>query len=153
MQTLEPLLTAHPFFQGLAQQDIKFITGCAKNVRFNAGQMLFQEGAEADQFYLIRSGRVALEIYVPGRGSIAIQTLEEGDILGWSWLFPPYVWKFDARSLELTRALALDGKCLRAKCEAEPKLGYELMKRISRVITERLEATRLQLIDIYGIRR
>lgn len=153
METLEPLLAAHPFLQGLAQEDIKFITGCAKNVRFKAGEMLFQEGGEANQFYLLRSGRVALEIYVPGRGSVAIQTVEEGDLVGWSWLFPPYTWKFDARSLELTRALALDGKCLRAKCEAEPRLGYELMKRISRVITERLEATRLQLIDIYGIRR
>lgn len=152
METLEPLLAAHPFFQGFTQEDIKFVTGCARNVRFNAGQTLFQAGGEADCFYLIRSGRVALEVYVPGRGAVVIQTVEEGDIVGWSWLFPPHVWKFDAKSLELTRALALDGKCLRAKCEADPRLGYELMKRVSRVMTERLEATRLQLIDVYGTR-
>ena len=95
---------------------------------------------------------MALEVYVPGRGAVVIQTVEEGDRVGWSWLFPPHVWKYDAKSLELTRALALDGKCLRAKCEADPRLGYELMKRVSRVMTERLEATRLQLIDVYGTR-
>ena len=87
---------------------------------------------------------------VPHRGLITVQTVREGDVLGWSWLFPPYRWHFGARTLQTTRALAFDGKCLRGKCENDHDLGYELFRRFSQVITERLEATRLQLLDLYG---
>jgi CRP-like cAMP-binding protein len=93
---------------------------------------------------------VALEIVAPQRGPIIVETLGEGDILGWSWLIPPYNWHFDARAVELTRAIALDGKCLRTKCEADHDLGYELLKRFTNIMEQRLEATRLQLLDIYG---
>jgi CRP/FNR family cyclic AMP-dependent transcriptional regulator len=152
MQTLEPILAAHPFFQDLPLHHLQLIVGCASNVRFEAGQFIFREGEEADSFYLIRHGRVALEIMVPERGPLTIQTLEEGDVLGWSWLFPPHRWHFDARTTTLTRAIALDGKCLRTKCEDDHDLGYELVKRFARVIMERLQATRLQLLDVYGVR-
>lgn len=150
MQTLEPILSEHPFLKGLKPEHLKLLVGCASNVRFNAGQYLFREGEEANQFYMIRQGKVAVEIHAAGRGPITVQTVGEGDVLGWSWLIPPYRWRFDARALELTRAIALDGKCLRTKSEEDYDLGYELLKRFSNIIVERLEATRLQLLDVYG---
>ncbi|MCS6816463.1 MAG: cyclic nucleotide-binding domain-containing protein [Blastocatellia bacterium] len=151
METLERLLAEHPFFAGLDARHIQLIVGCATNVRFDAGQMIFREGEEANEFYVIRHGKVALEIFVPGRGPITIQTLGEGEILGWSWLVPPYHWRFNARAVELTRAIALDGKCLRTKCEDDHDLGYELLKRFAYIIEQRLQATRLQLLDVYAV--
>jgi len=149
LETLEPIIRQHPFLQGLEPQYLKLIVGCASNMRFKAGQLLFHEGEEANQFYMIREGKVALEIPA-GPRPIVIQTVREGDVLGWSWLVPPYRWRFDARALDPTRAIALDGKCLRTKSEEDHNLGYELMKRFSNVMVERLEATRLQLLDVYG---
>jgi CRP-like cAMP-binding protein len=151
METLEPILAEHPFLKGLEPQYLKLIIGCASNVRFKAGQFLFREGEEADQFYMIRQGKVAVEIRAPKGSSITVQTLGEGEVLGWSWLIPPYRWRFDARAVDLTRAIALDGKCLRTKSEEDHNLGYELLKRFSDIIVERLDATRLQLLDLYGV--
>lgn len=151
METLERILAEHPFFAGLDARHIQLIVGCATNVRFDAGQFIFREGEEANEFYVIRHGKVALEVFVPGRGPVTIQTLGEGEILGWSWLIPPYHWHFNARAIELTRAIALDGKCLRAKCEDDHDLGYELLKRFAHIVEQRLEATRLQLLDVYGV--
>jgi hypothetical protein len=94
---------------------------------------------------------VALEIHVPARGSVTIETLHDGDLLGWSWLFPPYRWSFDAKALGETSLISFDGACLRGKCESDPVLGYELMKRISQVIIDRLQATRMRLLDVYGV--
>ena len=150
METLEPLLSRHPFFEGLDSSYLKTLTGCASNVHFSGGQMIFREGEEANQFFLIREGRVAIEVFVETRGPVIIQTLGPGEILGWSWLVPPYRWRFDARAVDEVRALALDGKCLREKCETDPRLGYELLTRFAQVITRRLEATRIQLLDVYG---
>jgi hypothetical protein len=149
METLEPLLIEHPFLRDLPQGDIQFLAGCAKNARFEAGQVIFREGEVADQFYLIRDGRVALEVFTT-RGPAPIQTISAGDVLGWSWLIPPYKWRFDARAIEATRAFALDGKCLREKCEEDSRLGYELLKRVAAIIADRLHATRLQMLDVYG---
>ena len=151
MQTLEPILAEHPFLKGLDVQYLKLLVGCASNVRFNAGQFIFREGEEANEFYMIRQGKVALEILGAERGPITVQTVGEGDVLGWSWLIPPYRWRFNARALELTRAIALDGKCLRTKSEEDRNFGYELLKRFSSIIVERLEATRLQLLDVYRV--
>jgi CRP-like cAMP-binding protein len=150
IQTLEPILATHPFFKDLNPRYLQLIVGCAANVRFEAGQFIFREGDDANQFYLIRHGSVSLEVFVPGRGPLIIQTLGEGDVLGWSWLFPPYRWVFDARAVTLTRAIALDGACLRRKCEDDHELGYELVKRFAQIIMEQLQATRLQLLDVYG---
>lgn len=152
MQTLEPYLAAHPFLKDFEPRHLKILVGCASNVRFDAGQFVLREGEEANNFYIIRHGKVSLEIFTPDRGSITIQTIGEGEVLGWSWLIPPYHWHYDARALELTRAIALDGKCLRMKCEQDHDLGYEILKRFAHVITQRLEATRLQLMDVYGVR-
>jgi CRP-like cAMP-binding protein len=101
---------------------------------------------------MIRQGKVAIQIQAAERGPITVQTLGEGDVLGWSWLIPPYRWRFDARATELTRAIALDGKCLRTKSEEDHNLGYELLRRFSSIIVQRLEAARLQLLDVYGTR-
>lgn len=151
METLENTLAEHPFFHGLEPRYLQLAVGCASNVRFDAGEFILREGEEANHFFLIRHGKVSLEVFAPNRGSIAIQTLEEGDILGWSWLIPPYQWRFDARAVELTRAIALDGKCLRAKCEEDHDLGYELLKRFAAILGRRLDATRFQLLDLYGV--
>jgi len=151
VETLEPILAQHPFLQGLEPQYLGLIVGCASNVRFNSGQFLFREGEEANQFYMVREGKVALQIST-ARQPIIIQTVDKGDVLGWSWLVPPYRWRFDARALELTCAIALDGRCLRRKSEEDHNFGYELLRRFSTIIMERLEATRLQLLDVYGTR-
>ncbi len=150
METIERLIAEHPFFKGLEDQYIQLVTGCASNVRFEAGQLLFREGEEANTFYIIRTGRVALEINAVERGSLIIDTIDPGEVLGWSWFIAPYRWRFDARAIELTRAIALDGKCLRTKCEADYHLGYELLKRVAAVMEQRLQAARLQLMDLYG---
>ena len=150
METLERIIAEHPFFGGLESYYVGLLVGCAANVRFEAGTYLFKEGKEANEFYLVRSGKVALEIFAPRRKPIIVSTLGEGSILGWSWLLPPYQWKFHARAVENTRAFALDGKCLRAKCEQNHDLGYELLKRFAQVIEKQLEAAHFQLIDLYA---
>jgi len=152
METLEPILAKHPFLKGLEPEHLKILVGCASNVRFNAGQFLFHEGEDANEFYMIRQGKVAIQIQGAERGPITVQTIGEGEVLGWSWLIPPYRWRFDVQALELTRAIALDGKCLRTKSEEDHDLGYQLLKRFAGIIVERLEATRLQLLDVYKAR-
>ncbi len=152
MEDLQRILAEHKFFKGLQQEYLDLIVGCASNVRFDAGQKIFSEGEEANQFYLIRTGKVAIELKAPGQREIILETLQEGDILGWSWLIPPYFWHYDGKALELTRMIAMDGKCLRSKCEQDHDLGYELLKRFSSIIVQRFEATRLQLLDVYGNR-
>ncbi len=150
METLEKILSEQPFFAGLDESFCKLACGCAKNVRFEQGQYIFHEGEPADQFYLLRHGQVALQISAPGRGALTFQTLREGEVFGISWLVPPYRWTYDARALEPIRAIAMDASCLRAKCEADHHLGYEIMQRFMPVLIDRLHATRLQLLDIYG---
>ena len=124
--------------------------GCARNVVFDAGALLLAEGEPADTLYLLRRGRVALEVHSPGRGTLVIETLDAGAAVGWSWLFPPYRWHFDARAIEPVGAVAVDARCLRDKADADPAFGYELMKRVSAVLLDRLQATRLRLLDLYG---
>ena len=150
MEGLERIVREHPFFAGLGEAPCKLVTGCAKNIRFEAGQYLFREGEPADQFYLLRHGRVAFELSAPGRGAVTFQTVGEGDIVGVSWLIPPYRWTYDAKAIELTRAIAMDAACLRRKCEADHDLGYDMMKRFMPVLLQRLQATRLQMPDVYG---
>lgn len=148
ISNLAPILQAHAFFQDLKPDYIELLTECAANVSFMVGEFIFRQGEEANSFYLLRQGRVAIEISAPGQRPIIIQTLQEQDVLGWDWLFPPYQWQFDAQVLELTRAIALNGRCLRGKCDNDPALGYELMKRFSLIMKETLQATRLQVLDL-----
>ncbi|MFN8033098.1 MAG: cyclic nucleotide-binding domain-containing protein [Mycobacterium sp.] len=151
MRTLEGILAKHPFFSDWNPRYLQLAVGCASNVRFNPGELLAREGREANTFYLIRAGRVALEVYFPGRGSVTMETVSGGEMLGWSWLIPPYHWGFDARAVEMTRAIAFDGKCLREKCERDPEMGYDLVKRVASSLGQRLDATRYRLLDMYSI--
>ena len=153
METLERIIAEQPFFADLDPAFLALVTGCASNVRFDAGVYIFKEGDEANEFYLIRSGKVALELFAPQHKPLIVETLGVGEILGWSWLLPPFEWKFFARAMEDTRALALDGKCLRGKCEENHDLGYEMLKRFAHIIERRLEATRYQLLDIYSSKK
>ena len=148
-ESLERVLGAHPFFQGLSEEHRALLTGCASNVVFGAGEYIFREDEAADRFFVIRQGRVGLEIAAPA-GPVTIETLEGGEVLGWSWLFPPYKSHFDARALTQVRALSLDGACLRRKCDADAQLGYGLMRRFAEIVVRRLESTRVQLMDLYG---
>lgn len=150
MKTLDAEVAGSPVFQSLSAAQLELIAGCGQNTGFEAGDYLFREGGQADTFYLLRHGRVQLEIFAPGRGAVTIQTVDEGDVVGWSWLFPPYRWHFDARALDPVRAVAFDGACLRGKCDDDHSLGYELLRRFSPVMLERLQATRMQLLDVYG---
>jgi len=152
METLERIIEEHTFFTGLDHGFIDLMVGCASNVRFKRGDYIFREGDPANTFYLIRQGKVAVEVSAPQHAPIIVATLAEGEILGWSWLLAPYQWKHQARAKDDVRAIALDGKCLRQKCEQNHDLGYEILKRFARIIEQRLEATRLQLIDVYSAR-
>ena len=153
MQTLERIIEAHPFFEGLDHGFMELVLGCASNVRFAKDTYIFKEGDKANTFYLVREGNVALEIFAPQRKPIIVATLGEGEILGWSWLLPPYHWKFHAHVLQDTRAIALDGKCLRNKCEENHDLGYEVLKRFAGIVAQRLESTRFQLLDVYSAQK
>ena len=150
MDTMEDLIAVHPFFEGLDPSNTAFLAGCATNVRYAAGEFMFREGDAADRFFVVRHGLVSLQTFMPGRGEVTVQTVGEQEVIGWSWLFPPYRWQFTARCVDLTRAVSFDGVCLRAKCDEDHDLGYELMGRFAAIIAQRLQATRLQLLDIYG---
>lgn len=148
------LLAAHPFVAGLAPETVALIAGCARNAVFHAGDYLLREGGAADEFHLLRHGSVALEMAVPGHAEIVFQTLGDGDLLGVNWLVPPYRWAYDARAVTLVRTLAFDARCLRAKCDADPAVGYELMKRFLVPTVERLQLARLQSANLFeGERR
>lgn len=150
MRTIEQLLAEAPAFEGMSEEHLALIAGCAQNRSFDEGSYLMREGDPADTFYVIRRGRVALEVFAPQRGPLAIETVDEGDLLGWSWLVEPFRTDFDARALGTVRTLAFDGTCLRGKADQDPVLGYELMRRFIPVIVERLRATRVRLLDVYG---
>ena len=151
MQTenLTEILRQHPFLAGLSDVHMQVLVGCASNVRFAEGAPLIHEGEIANKFYLVRTGRIALETDVNARGKIRIQTVGPGDVLGWSWLISPFRWHFNAVAVAEVRAVALDGECLRKKCEKDHDFGYEMLSRFSHVMEGRLEATRMQLLDLY----
>lgn len=150
METIEAVLRDVPLFEGLTQEELQLLAGCASNVRFDEGERIFRDGDPADTFYVVRHGAVALEMFVPARGAVTIETIEAGEVLGWSWLFAPYRWQFDAVALTRVRATGFDGSCLRGKCEADPKLGYDLMSRFAQLLIERLQWMRIRLLDVYG---
>ncbi len=147
------ILADEPFFHGMRADQLDFIAGCAKNVRFKEDDLLFREGGVADTFFLVREGHVALELKTAGHSKVTIQTAEKGEVVGWSWLVgTEHLWRYSARAVSETRALAFDGTCLRRKCEENHELGYEVVRRVANLIAHRLEATRLQLLDIYASR-
>jgi CRP-like cAMP-binding protein len=150
VQTIEQLLAEAKAFNGMSEEHLALIAGCAQNTTFEDGAYLMREGDPANSFYVIRHGRVALEIFVPERGAVTIETIDDGDLLGWSWLVPPFRTELDARAVGNARTVAFDAACLRRKSDADPILGYELMRRFIPVIAERLHATRVRMLDVYG---
>jgi CRP/FNR family cyclic AMP-dependent transcriptional regulator len=150
VRTLAELLEEITALHALTPAHRATIAGCAGNRVFEPGATLLREGAPADAFFLVRRGSVAIETDVPGRGPVTVETLHAGDVLGWSWLLPPYRSSFGARALERTGVIAVDGACLRGKCDADPTLGYDLLKVLAAVFTARLQDTRLRLLDLYG---
>jgi CRP/FNR family transcriptional regulator, cyclic AMP receptor protein len=147
---VESIIKEHPFLQGLSPHQQRLLADCAMHVRFKEGQLIFREGDPANRFYLIQKGKVALESMVKDCGTRVILELGPGEVLGWSWLFPPYYWHFDARVVEPTEALFFYGTPLRDECESDHELGYELMKRCAAVMMGRLQAVRRQLLDLRG---
>ncbi len=149
MEDLTRLLEAHPFLEGLSAPQVAVLVGCAKNLRFQAGEHLFREGDEAKTFYLVREGRVSLDVHLPGKGPLRVETLGQGDVLGLSWMFPPARVHLDARALDTVIVLEFDGACLRGKMEADHALGYAISKRLLALTYQRLERVRLQRLDVY----
>lgn len=150
MDTVSHFIGQHPFFQGFTPDQMRELVSCARDVRFEEGEYLFREGDEARNLYVIREGRIRVELHDARQGAVAVQTIERDDVLGWSWLIPPYLWHFDARALRTSLAVAMDGSRLRELCEKDHTIGYELLKRMAQLMEERLQATRLQLLDIYS---
>jgi CRP-like cAMP-binding protein len=144
------LLSAQPFLSGLTPGQLDRLSYWARKTTFHAGTRLFEEGGRADRFWLLREGHVALGTAVPGRGTVIVETLGPQAVLGWSWLFPPYRWHFSAAAIETTLAVELDGSGLRELCERDHDLGYELMRRFLGVVVDRMQTTRVRLLDLYG---
>ncbi|MDR3456032.1 MAG: Crp/Fnr family transcriptional regulator [Verrucomicrobiae bacterium] len=138
------LLAAQPFLKGLSKQQLEVLSDNAMLVEFPVGRLIFEEGLDAHRFYVILEGSVALESANGSAESDLIQTISAGDVLGWSWLFPPYKWNFNARALAPTKAIIFFAPTLRELCERDHDLGYELLKRVSQVVISRLQSTRLQ---------
>ena len=150
MRKVEQLLAESPALEPVPPEHRATMAGCARLHVFSRGERLLREGDPADEFFLIRSGGVAIETEVPGRGAVTLETLGPGEILGWSWLVPPYRSAFGARAREAVHVVRLDGACLRGKCEHDPALGYALLKVVATVFVRRLEETRMRLLDLYA---
>lgn len=146
---LAELVAAHPFLKGFSASTLTTLTDAAMLKEFEADEMIFREGDIANRFYLIRDGRVAVEAPEQRRNPVLIQTVNSGEVLGWSWLFPPYYWHFSARAMEPTRAIFFYGTRLREQCEQDTALGYELMRRMTEVVVHRLQSTRKQLLALH----
>ena len=149
-QQLDELLGRLPFFAGMSEAELELIAGCGRNVHFEEGETILRQGDPADTFYVIRHGSVAVGNFVPPRGDIVIEAIHDGEILGWSWLFPPYRSHFDARALSDVRATQFDGACLRAKCAEDTVFGFNVVSRFAGVLMERLQWMHLRLLDLYG---
>ncbi|MCE5228571.1 cyclic nucleotide-binding domain-containing protein [bacterium] len=150
MNPIATIISRQQFFAGMDDALIERIAGCAAEKQFDQDEVIFREGESADRFFVILEGQIAVKIHGVQRGDIMIQTLDAGDVLGWSWLVPPYQKQFSAQATLPSRALVFDGAILRRMCEGDHDLGYDMLKRFIRVIAARLQATRLQLIDVYA---
>jgi CRP/FNR family transcriptional regulator, cyclic AMP receptor protein len=148
-QSLTRSLHEHSLVRGLSEGHVAFLSGCTKNVRVAAGRFLFREGNAADELYLVRTGKIALEVHDGARGTVVVETIGADDTLGWTALNPPYRWSVDARAIEPTLLFAINGTCMRQKLEADHSFGYAFTRRMMNEIHERLERARLHALDIY----
>jgi CRP/FNR family cyclic AMP-dependent transcriptional regulator len=146
---LEKDVAAHPFLIGLAESHIRLLADCAMRARFRSQEVIFREGEIANRFYLLKTGKITLESTQEiGGAPVMIDTIGPGDLLGWSWIFPPHIWHFAARAAEPTAAIFFYGTILREYCDKDPALGYELFKRMSEVMMRRLQRARDQMIAV-----
>lgn len=152
MTDIKDFLKEQAFFNGLSLDMVKYIAGCGQNKHFGAGEYISKEGQPADEFYIVRSGKLAVQLHHPTKGELIIKTLNEGDIGGLSWIIPPYTMQFDLKALVSTSVVALDGKCMRGKCDEDNEMGYLLMKQAALEMNNRLMNTRIQLLDVYSSR-
>jgi CRP/FNR family transcriptional regulator, cyclic AMP receptor protein len=143
-------MVAHPFLSGLSPRQLEPLADHASWTVFAQGQRIFAEGGEADRFWLIEDGEIALDIQVPGRGLVTIETLGPWTVLGWSWLEPPYRWHFGAVARQITSSIEIDARAVRELLARQPDLGYALTRRFLDVVVDRLQATRIRLLDLYG---
>ena len=147
MRTNLSILAAQPFFKGMSQGQLELLAADCYPAEFKPGERILNEDGTANRFYLIQEGEVELETTVQAGETVHIETLKAGDLLGWSWLFPPYCWHFDARAVTAAKALCFYGTHVRELCEANHELGYELMKRVAETVIKRLQATRHEMAD------
>lgn len=147
---LDVILARQEFCRGMGPDALALLAGCAENARYTDGEYLFRADTPAEHSFLVRGGRVSLQLHGPGKGVVPLETAEEGELIGWAWLFPPYRWHYDAVAVGPVRALRFDGACLRRKCESDAAFGYDLLKRILLQAEERLERSRMQALDLYG---
>ena len=148
---IEPMATRvalHPFLAGMNRRQLALLTDCAMVVQFKKGQVIFREGDIANRFYLLETGKVILESSGALGDPVVIDTIGAGDLLGWSWMFPPYVWHFTARAAEPVTAIFFYGTILREYCERDHSLGYELFKRMGAVMIKRLQAAREKMVAV-----
>lgn len=150
MKTVADLVREHALFAGMDPTQVDFIAGCGQLKRFACGDYLVRENDPADHCYLIMAGRALIETHQHNRPPVPLLTLNANDIVGWSWLTPPYRYQFDARAITNLRTIQLDGRCIRRKCDSDPALGYELLKRLAAVMVSRINCARFQLLDVYG---
>ncbi len=150
IRNIAEYLAGHPFFAGLDTVSVAELAGCARNEHYRTGDYLFREGGTAEHFYVVTRGRIALELSSPGTGSQILDSAGKGEVLDWPWLIPPHRWFFDARAVEPTSVVSLNSACLRGKCDADPALCCELLHRVAQVMSQRLQATRVRLMDLYG---
>jgi CRP-like cAMP-binding protein len=150
MRSIADYLSGNTFFAGLDAASVSELAGCAINMHIRPGEYLFREGQPAEHFYVITRGRIALELFSPASGPHVLDSAGPGEVLDWPWLIPPHRWFFDGRAVESASVISLDAACLRGKCEADPRLGYELVQRAAQTMSLRLQATRARLLDVYG---
>lgn len=150
MNDLLNAIGSFEFFQGLPQNALEYLASCTQRQDWPVRSYLAEEGLPATYFYALEDGRLSIELHRPGLGRHVIQTLGRGQVAGWSWLFSPYLWTFDIRALSPVRVLAFQGKCLLRLCSEHPDVGTIIMQRLAQVIAKRLQATRIQLLDVYG---
>jgi CRP/FNR family transcriptional regulator, cyclic AMP receptor protein len=146
-QATAEYLSAHEFFSGLSDDILKFLCECSSTVVIKKGQILFRQGENADKFYVIRNGSISIQMPAIMGPTLEIQSLDKDHVLGWSWLIAPYKWNFQTRAEEDSELLQFDGTAIMARCEQEPKFGYELLKKFAGLMSERLNAAREKMMD------
>jgi CRP-like cAMP-binding protein len=146
-QSITEYLSAHEFFSEFSDDDLKFLCECSSTHEIKKGQILFRQGEHADKFYIVRSGRISIQMPAIMGPTLEIQAVEEDQVLGWSWLISPYRWNFQTKAEEDSELLQFDGTAILARCEQEPKFGYELLKKFAGLMSVRLNAARQKMMN------